>query len=276
MAAALVLVAVLGGLVWLVFFAGEPEPVYQGKRLSAWLEDLSPTSIVSHPAEFQIATNAVRHIGTNAIPTLLRMLQARDSALTLKLVALAEQQRVVKIHYVRASERNLQAVSGFGTLGAKAKDAVPPLMKIYQQNNSPVTRRFAAAALCAIGPDARAAVRLFLREAIDTNTGDQNARDVRYACIYALGRVHAEPELVVPALATALSDPDRFVRMNAGEALGKFGPDAKAAVPALFGLLNDQDSAVREAAALAIKKIDPEGAAVRKAELDAALAPENK
>jgi hypothetical protein len=84
---AALLVAVLGGLAWLVLRPGEGELVYQGKPLSFWIERYASDR---SKVERQEAEIAVRHIGTNAIPTLLRMLQARDSALKLKLVALAK------------------------------------------------------------------------------------------------------------------------------------------------------------------------------------------
>ena len=54
-----------------------PEPVYQGRRLSKWLQlgrnpDGSLTSA---------STEALRGIGTNALPTLLKMASCTDSRL---------------------------------------------------------------------------------------------------------------------------------------------------------------------------------------------------
>ena len=269
---AAVLAVVLGGLLWLLFFRGEPEPVYQGKRLTKWLEVYTGPITTDHEKQLKEADDAVRHIGTNAIPTLLRMLRARDSALTLKLVALAQKQHLVKIHYVQRLLSNVQAQMAFLALGAEAKDAVPALVTIYEDNISPDSRICTIVALRNIGPDAKAAVPLLLRVATDTNTPDQNARTVRRSAIYALGHIHSEPQSVLPALIKALNDPDTRIRGQAAGSFAEFGPDAKATVPILFKLLEDQDLIVRINAAEAIKNIDPEAAAQRKAEIDAAIA----
>ncbi len=272
---ALVLAA-LGLLAWVLFPRAEPEPVYQGKRLSEWLALYTPaTNRYAYPPS-QAADEAVRSIGTNGIPTLLRMLRVRDSALTLKLLALAEKQHFVKIHYVQAVDRNIQARWGFNVLGAEARDAVPALMKICQENRSPPSRWYSVDALGALGQDAKVALPLLVTLASDTNAPDPMTQNVRLHAIAALGHIHAEPQLVVPVLTKALSGQNRNVRLNAAFALGQFGPAAKPAVPALFKLLGDQDPMLRAMVADTIKKIDPETAALRKAELEDATAPKEQ
>jgi hypothetical protein len=54
--------------------------VYQGKRLSGWLREYRSRGDVDG------AVQAVQQIGTNAIPTLLKMLCAKDSTLLAELV----------------------------------------------------------------------------------------------------------------------------------------------------------------------------------------------
>ncbi len=279
---AAVLAAVLGGLLWHVLSTVEPEPVYQGKRLSAWLEDyvpvVYPTSMPTAADKAAIlrpwaADNAVRHIGTNAIPTLLRLLRARDSTFRLKLIALTQKQHFIKIHFVPASERNRQAGRAFLALGSTAKDALPALLAIYEEKVSAHSQECALLAVVGIGPDAKPALPLLLKVASDTNTPDPEAILVRRAAICAIGSIHGVPRLAVPVLIKALSDQDREVRYGAVWALVHFGADAKPAVPALFELLKDPDSAVRLSAISAIERIDPEAATQRKAEIDAAIAP---
>ena len=48
----------------------------------------------------------LQQIGTNAIPTLLRMLRARDSSFKLKLISLAQKQHFIKFDFVPAGQRN--------------------------------------------------------------------------------------------------------------------------------------------------------------------------
>src|SRR4051812_47188734 len=61
---AVLLLAVLVAIVW----PGEKEPEYQGKKLSYWLE------ITTHE-EYVEAREAVRQIGTNALPLLLKWIR---------------------------------------------------------------------------------------------------------------------------------------------------------------------------------------------------------
>ena len=131
---------------------------------------------------------------------------------------------------------------------------MPELIKVFEQNISPNSQNYTAWSLGAIGPAASPAIPTLLRGT--TNTGYTSR-----TAIFALGRIHAEPELVVPALTKFLSDPDRDVRANAISSLALFGSDAKLAVSALVQSLNDQDPHVRKLAQSALKEIDPETAA---------------
>jgi hypothetical protein len=67
---AILIVAMVGGVVWQVL--RQREPVYQGKPLSVWLEGY--TSRSARLRGVQKAKEAVRHAGTNALPMLLAML----------------------------------------------------------------------------------------------------------------------------------------------------------------------------------------------------------
>ncbi|HXT41832.1 MAG TPA: HEAT repeat domain-containing protein [Candidatus Angelobacter sp.] len=203
--------------------------------------------------EQKLADEAVRQIGTNAIPTLLRMARARDSALTLKLIGLARKQHWIKINHTSASVRNIEAVYGFRQLGADGKDAVPALIEICEQNLSRTSQETIPAALGYIGPAAKQAIPVLLRCATNTNPV------VRGNAIYALGQIHGDPELVLPVLIRSLHDSDHGVRGDAAFAVGAFG--ARQAVPTLLELLKDELESTREEAAEALKKIDPAAAA---------------
>jgi len=76
----------------------------------------------------------------------------------------------------------------------------------------------------------------------------------------ALGHIHSEATIVVPALIKSLHDPEGFVCVRAAVALGEFGTNADAAVPALIDWLKDTN---REpgAAIHALKQIDAKAAA---------------
>jgi HEAT repeat protein len=73
--------------------------------------------------------------------------------------------------------------------------------------------------------------------------------------------IHAEPQLVVPALVKSLSDTNYSVRMLATIGLGYFGTNAQQAVPALVPMLSDPDLDIRRTAAYDLEAIDPGAAA---------------
>src|SRR5262249_28898385 len=78
---------------------------------------------------------------------------------------------------------------------------------------------------------------------------------VRARAVRALSNVGPVVPEVVPALISALEDPDAGVRSHAALALLKFGPEAKEAIPALEEAQSDSDESVRTAAARALEKI---------------------
>ena len=69
-------IGLLVGSVWLLMRQGPRVPVYRGKSLPVWLRTYggsSPSSL--HSREWIEADDAVRHLGTNCIPVLLRMIR---------------------------------------------------------------------------------------------------------------------------------------------------------------------------------------------------------
>ncbi|MDB6066650.1 MAG: repeat-containing protein [Pedosphaera sp.] len=252
----LLLLLVLGAIAWLTL--RQNEPVYEGKALSVWLEVYHTNPQSDDPAGLEAlkaADEAVRHMGTNVIPTLLRELQAEDSQLKLKWVALFKKQRFIKLNFTQDYMRQQAACSAFNALGSEGRSALPELMALYENprfSQSPIS---IMGAIASIGPEASPAVPDLLRGLGDTN------RTVVLCVEVALGRIHAQPGLVVPALLKCLSDPDFRVRRHAAYSLADFGADAKPAISALVELLQDKNAAVRQAAAEALPKIDPEAAA---------------
>ena len=83
---------------------------------------------------------------------------------------------------------------------------------------------------------------------------------VRAQAKFALGRIHSQPTVAVPALIANLALRDRNTHVTL-QALAEFGTEAKSAVPAIVSLLNDPNIHVRSSANNALKRIDPEAAA---------------
>jgi RNA polymerase sigma factor (sigma-70 family) len=214
------------------------EPMYQGKPLSVWLKqyDLKQHNgnIEMFGPKWKETDKIVQQAGTNAIPTLLRLLREED----------------LKEH--NSDVNGEEADMGFVNLRANAKDAIPSLMKIYEQN--PAARVDVLYCLSCIGPPAESAVPWLLQKMPDTSG------NVCAGAISVLGEIHTQSDQVVPVLMDYLDDSDSRVRADTALALGKYGASAKAAIPHLIILLDDRGKGVSKCAALAIKEIDPEAA----------------
>jgi hypothetical protein len=227
-------IALLGVVVWTVFYAPSraPEPVYNGIPLGVWLDHVAfgPGNI---PA-FNEGLVAIREIGTNAIPDLLRMLRAHDSPLKTKIMIWATWHRVPGIHYTDPQIDNYRGSIGFRTLGYRAISAVPEVISILDRNISPDSATYSAATLGDFGSDA--AVPSLLRALANP---DEN---VRGCAIHALGQIRADPDTVVPALTNMLHNPSIINRGEAAMALGSFGSRARSAVPALLAWHDDPNT----------------------------------
>ena len=228
-AVTLLLVVVVVFTAWQV--CRQSEPVYAGKELSVWLQTYAPSSPVGRGSpQWREADDAMRHIGTNSIPVLLQMLRATDGKAKAWLMVLAQKQRVVRIHFVPAAVRNIEASRAFIALGDTAKNAVPELMVVYKEENSIESQGAVLESLGWIGPAAKAAIPLLLSAATNSNT------KLRASALWTLGEIHADPDLCVPILVHALGDSNEWVLVSAVHALGAFGTEAQTAAPALSEL----------------------------------------
>ncbi len=258
------------------------EPRWQGKRLSQWLA-------VDYPDdERERAQAAVRAIGKKAIPTFLRMVQAKDSALRLKVMALAEKQSWVKIDFTCQDESRRDGAYGFRLLGPEAKGALPELVKLFHEED---TALYAALAMPKIGPESVAILREGLRNPclkvriasadalseagsngwavvpdLVARLKDTNEHtDVWWKAADSLGELHVQADLVVPALVEHLRDYDPMVSSASATALGEYGTQATSALPALLKALpktalnwnNCREGITWEAITNALPKIDP-------------------
>jgi HEAT repeat protein len=235
-AAALALVAVAVAVAW-PWSSGEP--FYNGKQLSFWLQayGLPGGRRLSQPAAGPSqaeADEAVRGIGTNAIPELLRMLVYRRSPLLAPLLQAAEMLHFRQARNTIEYERNHEALGGLRALGEKAAGATPELIKLYDSHPDAFSRQFIVMALGIIGSNAKEGVPVVLRAT--TNASPV----VRIDATAALGYIRADPARVVPVLILCLRDTNVDVRRNAISSLEQFGQEAKSATPALLQLLRDE------------------------------------
>jgi HEAT repeat protein len=249
--------AALAAMLWFALGSAPAEPAYQGRKLSYWLELLyakyPPAPGHSQVSDSKTAYAAVKKLGTNAIPTLLFLLQTTNAQTKLEFHKPSHSLDFLRIHKASAEDLNAEAARGFQCLGADAQGAVPAIIKIYEGRLSESSERWSSYALGAMGPCASSAVPALLRGA--TNASPQSRKN----SLIALAGMHAEPELTVAALTNAFTDPDPDVRKWACNRFGLLGREAwKArarALPALEPLLRDPDQSVRQEAGFVFPNI---------------------
>ena len=258
-ALAIVLVMLAGVIAWQVRQASrEREPVYQGKPLSVWLEVLYEARAGPNQAGRSTAEQAVRHIGTNALPVLTERFRAHDTRLKQLMVTWMNRQNFLPFHLKSANRRRYEAVMGCEALGALA---IPNLVDTLTNNSSPSVREAAAWELGCVGPEARVAAVALFRATKDTDPG------VRSRAFWALRMILPDPQLTIPILVAGLDDGVPSARLSAALTLRKYGPEAKTAVPVLLRLLTMNNAASMEqqranaAARVALEAIDPAAAA---------------
>ena len=254
----LVALLVLAGVVGAVVYSlrDPAEFTYKGKPLNEWIIALAPIyglAYRQHGDEYKMAEEAILMLGTNAVPTLLKMLRAHDSGLNFKLELAGRKLGLIRKPFVRANEKISAAEVAFRLLGSHAGDYVPDLVKIYEENFSEDSRFAVIRILSVIGPRAaKSGTPVIVDATTSTNP------EARHAAIAALWHVGAGPEILAPAYTNMLNDPYWLTRRAVCDRLEEYGDYAKPAIPALLRALQDTNSSVRDAAANAIKHIDGE------------------
>jgi hypothetical protein len=231
--------ALVGGTVLVGHALRSSEPVYEGKKLTVWLEEYDQFGPnVTH----EKARTAVRAIGTNAIPTLLRLLNARDSYSKLVVMKLAAKQSLFKIEFTRAATLHSRALAAFRALGSCGRTALPALSAMKREDNFEYTMSVIAG---------------FHEDAEMVFIADLTNRDVkvrRYAA-YLLNRSYMDGEISVRALGQALSDSDAEVRRAAAFSLAQLPREPAIAVPALAASLQTEgDNRVKEALLITLRR----------------------
>ena len=247
---------------------------------------------MSLSAEKDEAADAIRHIGTNAVPYLLTWLRYEEPPgkrkrldTVNKLLGWLNAQLGAAGSWTlkdQQGERARGACLAFAALGPEAKAAIPELSRLLCAPNGTPGDAGAALALANLADlglpplvaaltnaDAHVRVRaVFNMEHLGTNarpavpmlinTMRDNDWFAAWAAARTLSELQLEPDLVVPALTNCLKDPDIRHRVAATEALEKFGRAALSAVPPLLIALSDTNRYVQSATRSALQEIAPE------------------
>jgi HEAT repeat protein/S1-C subfamily serine protease/DNA-directed RNA polymerase subunit RPC12/RpoP len=211
----------------------------------------------------------VHHAG--GVPGLIRNLESKDSKLrgnAAQALGNAGSDARMAIQPLLAMLKNehddltvrltLQALKKIGTPDSSDLNA----LKEALNDSRPEVRGYAAGAIGLLGVDGQSAAPDLLRlahapEAI-----------VRQNALRSLGKIGPQyKDKVMPLVAEGLKDPDRDVRVAAGEAIASMGSFTRDDIPVLTDILKHQDAQVKAFAATALGKM---GSTARKAMPDLA------
>src|SRR5258708_15033334 len=276
---AVLFVALLGGLVWML--SRPAEPVYQGKSLSAWINEYN-----GRPGDTdQAALVAIREMGTNAIPALLKIFKSDDPPFQGMLWALNRRQSLLHFPVSDKPYPRWAASAALYAMGANARPAFPALTNLLFHSDTLFNSAAPAIPLAGMGSEGLPPLLAALtnqnavsRHAAATGLGwarsDLNIvvpaliarlsdRDwwVHCEAALALGHLHAEPGLAVPALMKDYPGNDPKLRSEILRAIGRFETNASAAVTKLLQALSHSDPTAVNPAASALQQIHPHAAA---------------
>jgi len=238
------LAVVLVVLVWQVLRPRESEPIYKGKTLSQWEAEKKPTDF--DPSISTPAIDALRQMGTNALPYLIQDLRSKDALFWRKLPRSAYSLRlIIRIRLMcgpPAWERQDRAIYFLKALGSMAKPAIPALSECLDrpeiaEQSADILGHYDSIGRVGLGTEATPPL---LKAMTNGNAS------VRRIAANALGLLKTKPDLVVPALIHALKDPSPEVRSMAARSFGGYKTEAASIVPALIDTLDDTDSYVRQ------------------------------
>jgi len=285
-----------------LLWPGEREPEYKGRTLTQWivLHDRATGAESVHKSAYDPSTlweadNAVYHIGTNALPWLIKWIQSVPSrsrwrqktadALDKLPGELWDRTPVDSSLDDPAQTRLGVAGWGFYMLGSNANAAVPELTRLANDRALPqISRNAAMGALTSIGEAGVPTLLAILSDRTHPNRSDA-AGDIGHTrlgtnadiavhllakCVAdpdtataaraagALGYLKIKPEVSVPALAQGLRDPRDEVRSDCAMSLSRLGELARPALPELTVALADSNRNVRISATNACRKIAPD------------------
>lgn len=219
-------------------------PFYKGRRLTVWLQKYQPN--------WPQADEAVKALGTNALPTVISLLNRPDgnpydavcACESLGPLAVATFPLLTNL-----CNRNCGADIPSALVALKTEEALEFVINGLNRKSANGRILFASA-LERAGPVASNAVPLLI--ACTTNAN----KHLRAQAARSLGHIGTEADTILTVLTNLLHDSSSSVRGSAVYALGQLGERAKPAVPALLEMRKDPDEHVRFLARAYLHEID--------------------
>jgi hypothetical protein len=220
----LVLLVVIATIAWHAL--SNREPSYSGKRLSVWLDELVELEPRKRMDPQAPPVQAVRPLGTNAIPWLMKELKYRSEPWAWRINDLLAKQQFIKYRFPDASKHNARGTAGFEALGELGVAAIPSLLALVEEVPGPVPY-----ALAGIGTPALPALAQCLTNTKSYTTSSGELAPIPGNTIDALYRAAAcdriqlsEVAFLLPTIQMWAQSTNQHAARNAKGMLRDFGP----------------------------------------------------
>ena len=249
-AAVLLIVSLFGFASWQLLRLPEGEPVYGGRKLTAWLGTGQP-GLRSDADEWMRFSDWMRE----QTRFLIKALKTKNSALRRPYLWISTNaptflgQRMPV--WLDPEKVRLAATYWLGQQAPTSREAVPTLCELAVKDSSHEVRRGAIWALTRIDLGSES-VRNALVAAFTTDA-DPKVRAAAAGSLEMSGAVPSKE--IIFAFIHGLGDRDPLVRQVCAAALGKCGSRAKAALETLHKLANSEDAAA-DYASSAVQQIE--------------------
>lgn len=262
-------------LIWQALRPHQPE--YQGLPLNEWLQAYNRAGLSSSNGQVDLEriSKAIRAMGTNSLPFLLKHILHRDSAVAQKLFDLAAKQHLFKPPVHHDYPYYAPSILALTVLGPDARPILPALSKAALASSNK-----ALSAMLALGTNAIPALEL-LCQSTNRETRSQAALYIAalssaapqslLRCDWSPGSAGGHPFLNIhyksPAdygvhLVNLLRSPSTAVRLASADAIALhplMRMPLQSATSLLQERLNDTNPEVRNSAADALKELNAAG-----------------
>jgi len=225
---------------------------YRGRSADAWLGDMGKTNQAAVLMAFKV-------MGTNALPALVRALEAKDKSGPMARFYGREYQKLP--HFIRwrlaepiSAEQSQNAAELLFLKSGNARMVLPDLLRIMEHGDEHPASFAGGMAAALVNPNDTNAIPILERCLTNTNYV------VRRSAAVGLGRIGSGAETAVPTLTNALQDPMVDVRICAAYALWKVDGETNMATSVLKKAMENASrggSATQRWSAIVLSEVNP-------------------
>ena len=203
----------------------KPEPKYNGKPLSKWLDQL----VANYPRIDPGAVQALNGMGAEAVRSLTVIVDDQDSPLATQLLQYSGKMPLLAEMVPSKLWRRFVAVKALAEMGTNATAAIPSLQRLIGTNDYTLAPA-AGAALVLIQNDS---IEALAEQAFDPAKGNSPPA---FGLLLQLG-AHGKP--AIPRVVSELQSTNEHVRLRAAIILQHIGIESPECLPVFLSMLAD-------------------------------------